>query len=180
MNFFLDKLFRHLRTKQIISLIPDDTVICDIGCGANPYFLKAVRDFIAHGIGVDKNIPTLQDPKLEFRKLEVSKVVPLGDESCDVVTMIAVLEHVEYPEDIIREVYRILRKEGRFVITIPTPAARMPLEILAKFRLVDAHEIAARRVSYTATFSLWNSKVGGGAVHGCGDGNCYDFCRGSR
>lgn len=45
--------------------------------------------------------------------------VPLADESCDVVTMFHVLEHLYDPAGYLRTAHRLLRPEGRLVIQVP-------------------------------------------------------------
>ena len=56
--------------------------------------------------------------------------------------MLAVLEHIEYEESILQEIYRILKPSGKLVLTVPSIWAKPVLEFLAyRLKIVDEHEI---------------------------------------
>jgi 2-polyprenyl-3-methyl-5-hydroxy-6-metoxy-1,4-benzoquinol methylase len=63
--------------------------------------------------------------------------------------MLAVLEHLERPEAILRQIHRVLRPDGQLVLTVPSKAAQPILEFLA-FRLgvVNRAEIADHKAYY--------------------------------
>ena len=73
------------------------------------------------------------------------------DDFFDVVTMLAVLEHIEPPgiPDLMREVYRVLKTGGVFILTTPTSWTDGFLRLLAKLRLVSQVEIADHKDVYT-------------------------------
>jgi len=142
MDFFLDKVLSFLRLRKIIKYIPKNSVVCDIGCGKEAYLLKKIAGFIKYGIGFDKNIKDYKNYKLEFKKLKISNRIPLEKESVDIVTMLAVLEHLENPQEILNEVFRILRNNGKLILTTPLPLAKPILEFLAaKLRVISESEI---------------------------------------
>jgi ubiquinone/menaquinone biosynthesis C-methylase UbiE len=142
MNSFFDKLLRQWRCRKVIKHIPKDSVICDIGCGEKAFFLKAVSRSIKKGIGLDEKAAAYADSKLEIKKCRLSAAVPLEDESCDVVTMMAVLEHLSKPQEILNECSRILKKGGKLILTVPAPSAKKILEFLAfKLKVIDENEI---------------------------------------
>jgi ubiquinone/menaquinone biosynthesis C-methylase UbiE len=142
MNSFLDKFIRWLRLRQIQKYIFKDAIICDIGCGSNPYFLKSVESLIKSGVGVDKKIEEHKGAKIEFINLKVFKNIPLEEEKFDVVVMTAFLEHLDYPQEILKEAFRILKKGGKLIITTPTPLSKKVLEILAyNFKIIDEGEV---------------------------------------
>lgn len=146
MNSFLDKLIRWLRFGKVKKYIPKNSLVCDIGCGSNPYFLKKISSFIKYGIGLDKNIKEYKDSKIELKNLEVFKNIPLDGGKFDVVTMMAVLEHLDHPEEALKESFRILKKGGKLILTTPTPLAKSILEILAfRLRLIDKEEIRSHK-----------------------------------
>ena len=104
------------------SLIPSDRrngCIVDIGCGSSPLFL-ASSDF-AEKIGLDKSfnsgiIESFASPNFRLIEHDIEKVVelPLETNSCDVVTMLAVIEHIEPHrlKPLLAEIYRILKPGG--------------------------------------------------------------------
>ena len=142
MKSFLDKLFRRLRLGKIIRYIPNDSVVCDIGCGREAIFLKSISSFIKQGIGLDGKIENYTDSKFEFRRFKIIDSLPIEKEKCDIVTMVAFLEHLDKPQLILGESFRILKKGGKLILTTPTPLAKSILEFLSfKLRLIDENEI---------------------------------------
>jgi len=142
MNSIFDRLLRWLRCKKVIRHIPKDSVVCDIGCGGKCLFLKNISNLIKKGIGFDEEAEDYADLKLEIKKYQISELIPLKDESCDIVTMMAVLEHLSKPQEILNESWRILRNGGKLILTTPTPFARPLLEFLAfKLKIIDKEEI---------------------------------------
>lgn len=141
MNSFLDKFFRWLRFKAVVKYIPEDSIVCDLGCGADFYFLKKISGSIKKGIGLDKDVKDYRDSKFELKKIQMFNNIPFKEKIFDVVTMIAALEHLKQPQEVLNESFRILKKGGRIVLTTPTPLAKPILEILAKLWLINKNEI---------------------------------------
>lgn len=77
----------------------------DIGCG-DGYFMK--RSKCRHIYGLDLKYGDFFRDKLDF-----------PDNYFDYVTMLAVIEHLDFPLSIIRECHRILKDDGILVITTP-------------------------------------------------------------
>ena len=77
-------------------------------------------------ISIDKELPTtpLQLENVEYYDMEVP---PIGFENCsfDSVVSFQVIEHIEEDIDFVREVARVLRPGGKFVVS--TPNAPMSL-----------------------------------------------------
>ena len=63
--------------------------------------------------------------------------------------MLAVLEHLDRPKEIIQECYRILKNNGVLLITVPSPRNRFLLNLLAKFNLVRPEMIAQHKHYFT-------------------------------
>lgn len=45
--------------------------------------------------------------------------IPVADNSFDMVVMTEVLEHLENPEDVLKEVFRVLKENGRLIASMP-------------------------------------------------------------
>jgi SAM-dependent methyltransferase len=141
-----------------LSLIPPDYrkgCIVDIGCGTFPLFL-ASTDF-AEKIGLDKSFNpsvahALTSPSFRLVEHDIEKVeeLPFGDSCCDVVTMLAVIEHLEPQrlERLFAEVYRILKPSGIYIITTPAPWTDRLLRIMARLRLASSAEIDEHKGCY--------------------------------
>jgi len=85
--------------------------ILDIGCGEGNYLIKKWND----GIGVDVFPWDGVDKVIDTTKL------PFDDESFDTVTMLAVINHIVQRKQVLDECYRVLKKNGRILMTIPYP-----------------------------------------------------------
>jgi 2-polyprenyl-3-methyl-5-hydroxy-6-metoxy-1,4-benzoquinol methylase len=142
MDYFLDKFIRYLRINKVKKHIPRGSVVCDIGCGKDFYFLKKISSLIKHGIGFDEEVSNYCSGNNELRNQKISDIIPLENESCDVVTMAAVLEHLIFPQEILNESIRILKNGGKLILTTPTPRSKLILNFLAfKLNLIDKNEI---------------------------------------
>ncbi len=139
----LDKLIRRQRVKQISSYLPKKNNLswCDIGCGSDAYFLRKLQGKIKEGVGIDPlvNCPSLGD--ITFIKEKIIKKIPLTAKSFDVVTLLALLEHLDFPEAVLKEVWRILKKDGLLIITTPSPRAKIVLETLSRLEIISRREI---------------------------------------
>lgn len=140
----LDKFLRKYRIRMVKPTIEkyNNCKLLDIGCGWEAKLLKSIENYIDYGVGIDFKPPKLKTKKLETIESVLEKELPFENESFDVVTMLAVLEHLSYPEDILKEIYRVLKKDGRLIITVPSKIAKPILEFLAyKMHVIDRLEI---------------------------------------
>ena len=153
------------------SLIPSDRrngCIVDIGCGTSPLFL-ASSDF-AEKIGLDKSfnagiIESFASSNLKLIEHDIEKVVelPLETNYCDVVTMLAVIEHIEPHrlKPFLAQIYRILKPGGVYILTTPAPWTDGLLRIMARMRLVSPAEIDEHKDAYDRSSILAMLMVAG-------------------
>jgi len=141
----LEPFLRTLRIRRVLPCIRRhaNCRLLDIGCGWEARFLRAVEPYIASGTGVDFKAPEVNTEKLRTVRLTLADRLPLADSSFDVVTMLAVLEHLAQPDAILREIYRVLAPGGELVLTVPSKAAKPVLEFLA-FRLGISNRLDLR------------------------------------
>src|SRR6266480_5122985 len=97
---FLEEFLARQRSRKANSLIPEfarNGRVLDIGCGSHPLFLLTTR--FAERYGVDR-VPSgdfnAQGITLIHHDIETDRL-PFGDDFFDVVTMLAVFEHLEAP-----------------------------------------------------------------------------------
>ncbi|HXZ19213.1 MAG TPA: class I SAM-dependent methyltransferase [Candidatus Acidoferrales bacterium] len=102
--------------------IAPGAAVADIGCGAKPYerFFPGAARYCGIDLPADLSANKLQKRADVYADL---RMLPLGDESFDVVLCTQVLEHVPDPARVLGEAHRILRSGGLAVITVPFLAA---------------------------------------------------------
>lgn len=147
----LEPILRRFRLKKIIALIKSEhnPTLLDIGCGVNYNLLKSTEPYIRRGVGVDFRVPEIKGAILETRQITFLDRLEFPDQEFDIVTMLAVLEHLEQPVDICREISRILRPGGKLLLTVPGKKAQPVLEFLAyKVGIVSATEIRDHKKYY--------------------------------
>ena len=132
----LEPLLRRMRLRQVLPYIRKypDCRLLDIGCGWEARLLHAVEPDITYGVGIDFKAPAIDTDKLKTISTRMDTRLPFEDASFDLITMLAVLEHLDHPEAILRECARILRPGGGLLLTVPSWYAKPVLEFLA-FRL---------------------------------------------
>lgn len=155
----LDKLLSKWRCEMANRLIPDEArsgKILDIGCGTYPLFLMNTE--FTYKFGLDQVVTEdshkrWESDKVKFKKLnaEETQDIPFEDDYFDVVTMLAVFEHIDPPKlvKLLSEIRRVLKKDGIFVMTTPAGWTDSVLTVMAKFRLVSPLEFAEHKDAYT-------------------------------
>ena len=122
--------------------------ILDIGCGSFPLFLTTIN--FKEKMGLEKLVHKKEcaldgndSIKIINADLEQNPSIPLPDNSFDVITMLAVIEHIDISKIILllTDLKRILKKDGILVITTPAKWTDKLLELMAHLRLVSPEEI---------------------------------------
>ena len=112
------QITKRIRTRQVLRLMEARHTHLDIGCG-DGYFLK--RSNCAVKYGADARYGDQITDTLDF-----------PDDFFDYVTMLAVIEHMEKPDSIFDETYRVLKKNGRFLFTTPKKHSETIIKLYAK------------------------------------------------
>lgn len=122
-----------------------------MGCGDGRLlrYLNAIFNF-EYCLGIDRKADNEQSGNLEFIRGDIDKI-PAKNNAFDAVLMLAVIEHIEpfNLRAVLDEVRRILKKNGKLIITTPTPASKPVLEFLAfKLGIISKTEIADHKRYY--------------------------------
>jgi len=143
MKYFLEPLLYKLRFRRVVDYIPKNGKICDICCGSRGSFLLDTRNLIKEGVGLDREVESRQEGAIVFKKTSIDKEINERSEYFNCVTLLAAIEHLENPQNIVNEIFRILRPGGKVLITTPSPRGKWLLEFLAfKIGIVSPKEIS--------------------------------------
>ncbi len=146
----MDRFLRWLRIRKVRPYLNRGVILCDIGCGPHAQLLRDLSKYIKEGIGLDKKIPESHDGNITLKNIFVENRLPLEDKSVDAVTLLAVLEHLDRPVDILKEAKRVLRPEGVLLITVPTVPNRVIGEFLAyRLHIIDEREYRDHKRYYS-------------------------------
>lgn len=110
-----DALFRSWIERR---LRPDSHVL-DVGAGAGIVGHMNFRGRVSRICGVDLDSRVLENPFLDEGKIASAETIPYPDEAFDVVFSDNVLEHLSDPLTVFREVQRVLKPGGVFLVKTP-------------------------------------------------------------
>lgn len=133
---YLEPALRRLRARRILPYVSrfGQCRLLDVGCGREARLLRELEPVLGSGVGIDWKAPDLNSPRLSTVRARITHTLPFPEASFDLVTMLAVLEHLQEPEAVLGEIARVLRPGGGLLLTAPSKLARPILEFLA-FRL---------------------------------------------
>lgn len=111
-------LINHIHDKQLLDYTDRylSGSLLDIGCGTKPY-KGLLSPFVNKHIGVDHE-ETFHD-KSNIDLFGTAYKIPCDNESFDSTICTAVLEHLEEPEEALRECNRVLKPGGIAIYSVP-------------------------------------------------------------
>jgi SAM-dependent methyltransferase len=110
-----DGLFR----EKILSQLKPYYVVLDLGAGAGIVEQMNFRGKVAKMCGVDLDPRVQENQMLDEGKLADAERIPYDDNSFDVVFSDNVLEHLECPDNVFKEVNRVLKPGGIYLFKTP-------------------------------------------------------------
>ncbi len=154
----LESFLAKQRIKIANKLIPSthrNGRLLDIGCGNYPLFL--LNSEFNEKYGIEKDINENYGNQFQNQKITIINYdiegegkIPFDSEYFDVVTMLAVFEHIE-PEKLVKilsEIHTILKPGGMYIMTTPAIWTDRLLKVMAKLRLVSPVEIQEHKDAY--------------------------------
>ena len=128
MNDALGKKLESTRINKVLPHIQGE--LLDIGCGLNQ-----LKKAYGKGVGVDvykwDNVDIV---------VENTAQLPFEDNSFDTITIIAALNHIPNRGEVIKECYRLLKPDGKMIITMIPPVISTVWHFLRKPWDVDQSE----------------------------------------
>ncbi len=86
----------------------------DIGCGYGQFARLNPKNIEVYGIDIEK-----QSDLTNFKIADINKKIPYSDNTFDSITMFHVLEHLTNPSYALKEINRVLKKDGQAIIMVP-------------------------------------------------------------
>ena len=101
--------------------------LLEIGSGEG-YAIGALSKLVDKYVALDKfktNSGRYDFPKVEFLQMNFENLSEIKSESYDFIICFQVLEHIENDHEFLKQVNRILRKAGKFIMTTPNKATSL-------------------------------------------------------
>jgi ubiquinone/menaquinone biosynthesis C-methylase UbiE len=133
--------YRMYRALTAIKDLPAGSKVLEVGTGAGQ-FIRAIKNMRPElqCLGSDISVEAISQAKTYQDGVEYSlnqeNTLPYPDGSIDAVLIFDVLEHVAAPEIFIKEVYRVLKKDGLAYVFVPCEGDYLSLwNVLEKMHL---------------------------------------------
>lgn len=112
-KWYKERYFKNIKGKKIL----------EIGCGDGGIVQYLKNENEVYAVDISKNaMKFLKQKGIKPFLADVSKeALPFDDSTFDIVIALEVLEHLKGPQYAIEEVQRVLKKDGRFICSIPNP-----------------------------------------------------------
>ena len=91
--------------------------LLDLGCGNVPYY-EMYKDYVDDNICIDWESTYHKNQFLDYA-FDLNKPLPIENEQFDSIILSDVLEHIRYPEVLLKEMYRLLKPGGKAIINVP-------------------------------------------------------------
>jgi SAM-dependent methyltransferase len=154
----VDKFAAKVRYNKIDSILDSLDInlinknICDVGCGYNCNFLMHLKKkySVENLFGVDININPELKKYVNFTKTDLENAdFDLPENSIDIITSLAVIEHLTNPTKYLNEIHRVLINGGYLILTTPTKFSKPFLFFLAYTGIGTKEEILDHKLYYS-------------------------------
>ena len=122
--YHLDANFRNYLSHIYKDEIKDDSIVVDLMSSWDSYLPKekTFKKVIGHGL----NKKELEKNKILnsfwIQNFNLSQNIPLDSDSIDYCLMVAAWQYLQYPENLTKEIARILNVKGKFIISFSNRA----------------------------------------------------------
>jgi len=122
-NIFVHPLADYYRYPRldVVDLLPDKiTSLLDVGCGSGAFGQVVREKWGCRVVGVELNPAAAAKARLVLNHVIEGDIINLGlEERFDVITVNDVLEHVENPEDLVKNLLEFVTLDGQLIVSIP-------------------------------------------------------------
>ena len=166
--------YLHGRQSKVLEMIsslklPEGSTCLELGCGGGQNAIEYVDlGLNVHGIdSSDELLRTANElassiPDLSFSNVDLNLKMPFDDESFDLVVVVGTLQYLMEPSSCVKEVARILKPGGYFVVcqrnALSFNVLRRPLSFLSCLISQEGFEWGGRQVSTSVGSSFDGTK----------------------
>lgn len=151
-NFnFIDRVVARYRLSKVLKFVDKGDRVLDFGCGARSFLLDFIKNKIKFGVGMDYEVKNGKKGNIEYYQYKFQGKLPFKKNSFNKIYLLAVLEHIEpnKVEMLFKEFNRVIKDNGKIVLTTPTPKSKKILEFLAyKLKIISKEEIRDHKKYY--------------------------------
>jgi SAM-dependent methyltransferase len=109
-----ERLVMRRAVRGWLRLVPAGSTVLEIGAGT-AFMRPVIEAEVSQARYITSDIAPTENTALVVDAC----ALPLADRSVDVVLALEVLEHIERPESLVEEAARVLRADGRLMLTVP-------------------------------------------------------------
>ncbi len=122
--YHLDANFRNYLSSVYKNEIKDNSTILDLMSSWDSYLPleNKYKQVIGHGLNRDELEKNKILDSFWNQNFNLNQKIPLEDSSIDYCLMVAAFQYLQYPEFLIRDIARILSKEGKIIISFSNRA----------------------------------------------------------
>ena len=140
--------WRMLKVKRYLKKYSNPTIL-DIGCGERCFLLNRIKNIIDKGYGIDRRITSKSYQNITLFNVDIEYGIPMHNDELDVITMLAVLEHLNNPLIVLSEIERVLKPGGMLIMTVPSVWSKPVLEFLSfKIGIIDPELLIEHKTYY--------------------------------
>lgn len=113
------RLITHIQANEYSKIIQQHSrgLLLDLGCGNVPWY-EVYQSLVEDAICIDWENTNHQNIYLD-EKIDLNQPIPLKDSSFDTILATDVLEHIANPQLCVSEIERLLKPEGKLILTVP-------------------------------------------------------------
>lgn len=111
--------------EQGLKVQPHARDVLDFGSGAGQFLPGLAASFPLARLAAVDIMPRPADvaPEVRWERADLNASTPFPDESFDLIFAVEVIEHLENPRHVLRELHRLLTPGGVLVLTTPNPTS---------------------------------------------------------
>lgn len=168
-----DEMFRDV----ILNYVNRQTVLLDLGAGSGRIKHMNFRGVVKIAAGIDLDDRVLANPQLDESKVCAGECIDYPDDYFDLVISDNVVEHLDDPVSVFKEVHRVLKKSG--LLLFKTPNAWHYVALVSRITPLSFHKYynSLRGRIHSETFPVYYKANSLGRIRKIANEVGFDLCK---